>query len=364
MNQIKIVRTSSLARLRNRLSHPIKNINTIVVGLDGIRNGSVDKAFDLSVRWEVGDPIRTTDAARGFAIASLMVAAYDALDQYLRGIGTAPSPISKLELRSLLCGEKQITNDESLLAGEAELKKLTDKLLGSDAKDGRVELKKFIERHYGKPRKPSLRARFDALNDYVDSFSNNASTPPKVKPSYVAAMTLLIVWRNIIVHEDSKDTFDSVKRQILLNDSKFFFDNHAAIDIEQTLDHFDKRQPPTLKDVSTLVSIMLRTVASIDASLVYRAVLPEFFRETVWFRCCKRVDINDFIRRLEKASPAGRAKRIFPLLAGAGFVPDTFQDKAGSLPAQFFDLKDTFLVTDHDFKFLSDKEYVPSSVAE
>lgn len=311
----------------------------------------------LSVRWEVGDPIRTTDEARGFAITSLVVAACDALDQYLRGLGTSPSPIVDSGLRSLLRGENQYDGTHSAQPSAEQLQQLILKLSSLRGKDGRYALKEFSDIQYGKSKKPSLRARFDALLEYVDTRPRNASAPIKVRDSYGAAITLLIVWRNIIVHEESKDGLDGTKQKILIDDAEYFKANHAAIDISQTLAQFSRRQPPTLKDASTLVSVLLRTVAALDASLIFHAEVPDYFRELAWSRIKVLDSRDDFVSRLKRASLAGRAKRLMPYLSGSGFVPEEFEDKIDSLAVKKLDLADTFLAAKDDLDFLLHNEY-------
>ncbi|MFJ9535139.1 hypothetical protein [Herbaspirillum sp. NPDC101396] len=358
MDKIKISRTAALGRLRKRLSHPVKHLNTIIVGLDGVRNGSVVKSEDLSVRWEVGDPVRTTDEARGFAIVSLVVAACDSLDQYLRGLGNAPSPISNPALRSLLRGESQYDGPSSTQPSKEHLEQLIVKLSPLRGKDGRDALKEFSNTHYGQSKKPSLRARFDALKEYIDDLPRDASAPAELKDSYAAAITLLIVWRNVVVHEESKDGLDSAKRKLLTDDAQYFKTNHADIDISKTLAQFEKRLPPTLKDASTLVSVLLRTVASLDASLIYHTNTSDYFREIAWSRIKVLNQKVDFVDRLKGASLAGRMRRLLPYLSGCGFVPEKFMDKADSPPAITLELKDTFLAEKDALDFLLQNEYV------
>lgn len=363
MKTIKISRTSSLARLRKRLSHPVKHLNTIIVGLTGIRDGIVSKPEDLAVRWEVGDPVRTTDGARGFAIASAMIAACDALDQYLHGLGSAASPVAQGELRTLLRGDSYIAMDGICPPGGTDTEQLARELATLDIKSGRIRLREFIDRHYGKTSKASLRARVDELAAHLASFPRNASAPEKPRESYLAAMTLLIAWRNKLVHEDSQDGIDPVKRKAMSDDAEFFRQNHAAIDIDDTLRHFDDNLPPTLKDVSTLVSILLRTVAAIDASLIYHVDLMEYFRETAWSRV-RQIDKKiEFVSKLQHASLAGRAKALMPHLAGSGFVPEGFEDKKDAGPPRIVVLEETFLGTDEALEFLLSQDYLPSGAA-
>ncbi len=364
MEIIKISRTPYLARLRRRLSRPVKHLNSIVVGLDGIRSGLLKTApLGLSVRWEVGDPIRTAEEARGFAITSLVVAACDSLDQYLRGLGSTPSPVLDLKMRSILVGESQFENVGSNLPSETELQRLSNKLLSLSASDARAAIRIFSEKHYGKTNRPSLRARFDALVDYTTQFSENSKAPPRVRPSYVAAITLLIAWRNLLVHESSKDVLTDEKRDQLLNDSEYLRKNHAEVDVTDTLSHFDAHKSPTLKDVSTLVSILLRAVSACDAVLIYNTNIASFFRESVWFYVRASPNRNVEVLRLKKSSFSERCKVILPLLSGSGFVPNSFPDKEGTFPPVLIKLRDTILNT-ADWEYLQTISYGDHIIAD
>lgn len=358
MKTVKISRTAQLARLRKRLSYPVKHLNTVVVGLNGVRNGIVTKASELSVRWDIGDAVRTTDEARGFAIASLVVAACDALDQYLQGLGNSPSPIASEDLRSILRGDTQINASGAVTPNATDLESLSKKLLAVPFKDGRSVLRAFTEKHYGKAHTPSLRARFDALVEYTRDFPPNAAAPAPLKESYSAAVTLLLVWRNLIVHDERKDSLSEIKRLALVADAACLEKDHAAIDIQKTLDQFDARKPPTLKDVSTLVSILLRSVATLDAIAIYECDALAYFRETAW-SCVRTLDEKQkFVETLRHGSLNARIKKLMPILSGQAFVPESFAEKSGVFPAKIVDLHKTFLAKDSQLDFLLTSDYL------
>lgn len=359
MNELKIVRSHALGLFRRRLAHPIKDLNTLVVGLAPIRAGTLTQTPPgLSVRWEVGDAVRTTDQARGSAISALMINACDTLDQYLAALGTNPSPIKDGRIKAFLRRESRSPTVPPAVPTPSQLQKLIEQL-ASDPISARTVFKGFADRHYGKTVKATLRGRFAEICDAISQFSPNSAAPACPKASYVAAVHLLVCWRNRQVHEESFDTFDAVHRESLVADAANLKNDHADIDILKTLTHYDGRTPPTLKDVSTLVSILLRTVQAIDEVLIYHADLNDLLRQVTWIKV-RRLPMKDrktFIERLTAASLTGRVDRLKPLWDGAGFTPTSFEDKKGAFAARVLNLSTTFLETDKTMEFLNNEDY-------
>ena len=360
MNELKIARTDAIRSFRKRLSHPVKNLNTLIVGLAPIRAGTVlEPPSGLAVRWEVGDPVRTTDEARGSAITALMINACDALDQYLAALGEEPSPVKGVRERSFLRGEPRSPQTPPPKPTLAELGKLI-LLLDADPLGARGLFGKFADIHYGKMIKATSRRRFDEICLIVGQTSVNSQAPPQPRASYVAAVHLLVCWRNVQVHEVSHDTLSLENRLALMADASFLKQNHAGVDIGITLNNYDRRSPPTLKDVSTLVSILLRTVQAIDELLIYDADLDDLLRQAVW-KTVRKIPVQErikYIKGLVAANFTGRVTKLKPMWERAGFIPTSFEVKKDAKAVRILQLSKTFVATDKALDFLQEEEYL------
>ncbi len=112
--------------------------------------------------------------------------------------------------------------------------------------------REFSTTHFGRRKRPSMRARFASL----------ISTCPKKIPEHydAQAVQLLISWRNRHVHGRSTENVSDDIKQMLMNASSKFHDDHSHLNIERMLDNYTRGNAPTLKEVSSLISIAHRVV--------------------------------------------------------------------------------------------------------
>ncbi len=83
--------------------------------------------------------------------------------------------------------------------------------------------------------------------------------------SYISVIYCLAKWRNRIIH-DSLNKLPEPLKSGLLADSNYYSKNHGNINIEQFIKHFEEDKP-TLKDVSTIISVTIRSAEVIDQVL-------------------------------------------------------------------------------------------------
>lgn len=134
----------------------------------------------------------------------------------------------------------------------------------------------------------------NSLMDYIKSFYKVLSLVPeneaseKIKgifsyvekeidiPKYWCPMLILLVyWRNKIVH-GSSSKYPSDYERLLNEFCVEIKKEHASIDIERTLEHFEKNKI-TLKDFSTFISIAIRAVKSFDSFLCDKCIKENNF---------------------------------------------------------------------------------------
>lgn len=349
MNKLLISRTQALKNFRDKIGTPVRNLNTVIVGLSAVAAGTAHKPSDLSVSWDPKDLQRSALEARGFSIRSLMVTACDALDHYLEDLGELPSPIDDEKLRSTLRREPQTYTQPAKKLNEAALASFSSELL--EFKDNPQELKKklaaFTLTYCGKQKVPSIRRRHSALFDYCAGLPPNPTTLPQVpKHSYFAAVELLIAWRNVLVHDSDKDELGSNAIAVLQADAAALKQDHAAVSIQETIDRYTDKKEPTLKDISTLVSILLRYVAAIDAVLISRCDVSRYVRTSLAFEIKARASGMETLRRLSGRTWQARIEAAGKLVAPHGFTPDNFATKQGAYSGR--------TLSSSDFNFLNE----------
>lgn len=331
MNKFRVARSKALKQFREKLGSPVRNLNSVIVGLCAVGNGTAKKPTDLAVSWGPKDLKRAETEARGFSIRALMIMACDALDHYLEDLGTAPSPVQTEQVRSILRRETQFSKAHQPFT-EASVKKLwtsAQEEIGDSEKLRRI-FRDFSEFHFGKPNKPSIRARHSALYDHCKSFPTIANQPLLPRKSYFAAIEILIAWRNVLVHDPDSDQLGSDAISVLESDASFLAANHAGININQTILRYQDRLEPTLKDISTLVSILLRYVAGIDAFLIAQCDAGTYFQEAVRHEIQAFGKPIEILRLWSRKALNERIVRARTLVSHHGFVPDSFSVKRGA----------------------------------
>lgn len=331
LNEVVIARTEALRRLREKLGSPVRNLNTIVIGLHGVGAGRIKKPTDLTVTWNVQDLKRAEAEARGFSIRALMTVACDALDHYMYDLGKLPGPVQDSELISILTRQSQTNGKMHPLTPHA-LDQLKQRLLAE--KDNQKAVKKclveFSKRHCGEHTRPSLRARHEKLFNF--STHHKAVQAKALAPSkhYFSAIELLIAWKNELVHDTDEGQLGNDAIKVLTAKSQDFSSEHAGIDINQTIDRYRNKLEPSLKDISTLVSVLLRYVSSIDQSLLSGCNVVEFFKNAITHELKIRKSGIDTLRKWAGKSLDDRIDKARQLVAGHGFVPASFKLKKDS----------------------------------
>lgn len=347
---VAISRSRALRNLRNKLGNPIRSLNSTIVGLHAVKTGKAKKPPDLNVSWGPLDLVRAETEARGFAIRSLMTVACDALDHYIYDLGSLPGPVQNEAVRSILRTETQTVSKPKTIT-ESAIDRLRKGLL--DSKETTSEVKRiiseFAELHCGKQKRPSIRARHEALYKYCVSHQSEAAksaSPPKV---YFSAIELLIAWRNVLIHDIEDDPLGSEAVSVLRNNAKMLEVDHSGIDVNLTLENYSNKKEPTLKDISTLVSILLRYVSAIDEALIRGCDVGIYFKNAIRYEVSQREDGLDILRKWPGKSIGDRVNNAREFVASHGFVPINFKSKKGTTF--------TYVLTETDLQFLESSRF-------
>lgn len=331
-----IQRTKAAKVFRDRAGYANFRLNTIMVGLEGVRSGVATKPADLAVSWNPANLKSAADLAKGFATDSAMVFVVDAVDTYLRNLSHDPSPVGTTELRSVLAGEFQVDRDDTLQLSQNGIDRFIKQLDLETQGFEKIEsqFRSFQYDHFGIRKRQSLKARLDAL---ISKYGG-------VCDAYLASMHLLISWRNRHVHGDATDTVSDETQSILISNADLFYRDHSHLDIERTLSDYLDRKSPSLKELSSLISVSHRVVESIDRKVLSNADIERFALRAISVEMSNRSTIEKEIIKYWGKSPSGRAKKLAAILGPFGFSPlgdRSSNDMVASISASFLvDLAD------------------------
>lgn len=210
--------TPALIAFRRTAGDANRHLNTLLVALETLKSNTPIRPKGLVVPWTKPGVKKEWDDSRDFVLKGCMIAVVDALDQYMRVVSRISGLVSP---------------------------KLDDVLNG--------------RRKAGEDRRPTVAERFEALaNDY-----------PKTLPlQYVAALHLLVTWRNRFVHHDYRFGLPLPIRKTLKAAGPLFAEEFNKTDIVSALDRFTQRQPPMLDDLATLIAITQRVARRMDEHLL------------------------------------------------------------------------------------------------
>jgi hypothetical protein len=263
MTGVWVERTRAAKRFREQTGYANFRLNTIVVGLEAVKRGVAVKPVDLAVHWQPKDVTAAAEQARGFATNAVMVYVVDALDSYMSEIGRTKVWIQDLEIASILTGDFQTDRSEVERLEPNSVSDFASQIL--TLADRPVELGKqlreFTAKHFGRRKRPGLPTRFTAL------VSQGTSVPKH----YVSAVHFLISWRNRHVHGRSTDKVSKDILSSLRDASSLFYEGHAHLDVDRMINNYESGNLPTLKEISSLISVSHRVIASIDDAIVRRA---------------------------------------------------------------------------------------------
>jgi hypothetical protein len=225
----------------------VHSINTIVVGLTSIESGEYKKPKDLTITWNTSDNAFSARRARKFALKSALIYVDDALSTYLKDIRILTD--NKILVSILSRSNPQF--DPTLEATFRVKYPVTYDLFNKQNKKATSPDEKNKEH-----KDLSSIDRIRALSEFFE-FKNKYWTP---------CLVMLVRWRNKIVHRNSSGQLSREELNTLNQTSSDLKNNHANIDIEQTISNFNNSEI-TLKDFTTLIAISIRYARFIDEQI-------------------------------------------------------------------------------------------------
>lgn len=222
---MKIVKSTALKQFKKEIGQANHFLITILVGLDGVKSGKIEKNDEFDVVWNPKNVEASVNRSRIYAIKASLAWTVDCLDMYLR-----------------LCNKKP--------------KLLSEELSGKFDGTGHSVYEKY---------------RIIA-NEYTASDIDTA------------IVDLLICWRNRMIHFDADNDILKISRDILK--TKLDDDERAQkchLNIEQMLNSFDQTKCPTFKEMAFLIRKTICFVESIDKMILDEVNIINLLDDTLCF---------------------------------------------------------------------------------
>lgn len=262
------VESDALRTLRKDIGSASFLLNTVVVGLDAVAKGH-QKPDGIMVAWEPKDRLDAAKRARKFTVEAFIVRVAEALKAYQNTISKLP-----------------------------QFKSIRD---GWNQDDGAAKK--------------------------LDAICRPIITDEKY---LVAAGKLLITWRNIVSHNLAVE-FKKPDEKLLRANAGLISRNYAALEIDRLIVHM-KEGRPTLKDVSSLISMAINLAVKIDNS-VYTSLTKEDV-----FSLAEHYGIVSNVQSIRQETTAGKIESS---------IKRSFNSRATRLYAHFLKF---YMADGSDFK--------------
>lgn len=270
-------------RFKRNLGNANHLIITSLVGLDAVERGIVvNIPSEMRTTWSPKSPKTSARRARRLVLDMALIRAVDAVDVYIRDSMRQPTLIQDTSLR------------------------------GSIDRADRSIFKKLV-------------ALEDNLQD-LDAL-------------LCALVAVLVSWRNEGAHMESDDTLSIKQRDTIVSNREIIADRFSGLDIDILLSHYDSENPPTFKEVASLINASHHFVQDLEEQL-FKKIIPETYlkqlvKEAIRPKTRDRsasTKIGSEITSIWGRSPSDRPRYVRSLLQHQGLS----EKKADSGPSLKF----------------------------
>jgi hypothetical protein len=275
---LKLNRTRARSAFKDLLGQANHFLITILVGLNGVREGTAVIEEEFRTSWNPKDVRRSAERARVFALDLSLVRAIDALDTYM--IMSARKPCA---------------------------------LPDAD----------FIGRMDGTGR--SVSKRFKVFTEII----------PSLRDSHAAALTIAIEWRNRRVHSLADDLVERAAIGLLLSESEWFMSQYSGLAVKDLITRYRAGDPPTFKEAAGIIRMCHDAVETFDRHLIRGLLIERYLKDSVkLILLADSSDISYSCKRIWD-SPK-REEKALRLLRLAG-VSETESAEGREVPSSFID---------------------------
>lgn len=220
----EINRTHARWAFKDLLGQANHFLITILVGLNGVRDGLIGIDEEFSTSWNPQSVERSADRSRAFVLDLALVRAIDALDTYMMMSARKPRAISDIN---------------------------------------------FGKRMDGTGR--SVSKRLAVFEEFTSALPQH----------HKAALEVSIEWRNKRVHSLAQDKIDSKTLKLLSNNASHFKQGYSGLDIEDFLKRFTSGASPTFKDAAAVIRMTHEAVEHYDSFLLQNLDAETYLKESL-----------------------------------------------------------------------------------
>lgn len=233
---MRLDNSKNLRVFKNQIGQANHFLITILVGLDGVKDGIVEINDEFSTSWNPKNKVASAERSRDFAKKSALTWIVDNFDMYLR-----------------MCNEEP-------------------KLIMSQA----------------------LKNEFDGNGRSVYNNFKSTSAYFNINDINKAMVDLLICWRNRLVHYKADNDIMSDSKVMFMENKKEILDLYNGLDIERTLVSFDKYNVPSFKELTSMIKSTINYVYVIDKKFIKEIDMVSY-ADKILYKYIK----TDSIRRLD-----------------------------------------------------------------
>lgn len=203
---------------------------TALIGLDYIRNNEVSCPESFSTTWNPKNKEASVQRTRQYILNSSLAWTIDCLDVYLAKCNREPKLIENEEIIRLFDGTHRSVNE-----------------------------------------------KFQTLTEFIEKSINDVSG----FNIYKSISGLAIQWRNNTMHSNASNELEQKYRKILLDSAKKIKEIFCGLDIEQSLHRFDEYQPPTFKEVTSMIRGVHNLVEMIDRCMLSQMDIYDYAHKII-----------------------------------------------------------------------------------
>ncbi|AFA50206.1 hypothetical protein [Acetobacterium woodii] len=256
------MKSKNLKLFKREIGQANHYLITILVGLDGVKAGVIEKNEEFSTSWNPKDKVASADRSREFSIKSAMSWTVDNLDMYFRMSYEEPKLINNNSLQKDIDKNNQSVYHSFLSFGKAY--------------------------------------EFDQINSSI--------------------VDLMICWRNRLVHYKAENKPLDEVINLLKRDRDKIMERHNGMDILLTLERFEKKQTPTFKEIASMIKAMIEYVYQLDKQLIEDIDLLAYCDIIIIKYIRENVDKR--LQNIYKKPEKSREKVIWNILSEYGLKED------------------------------------------
>lgn len=279
--------TEARKRFKNLLGQANHFLITILIGLDGVEKGLVDRDVGFHAAWNPRDVQASARRSRDFALDLALVRVVDSLDAYMSWCHRKPEVIQK----STFCDEM-------------------------DRAGNRVWLK-------------------------LETFQRNIAN---IDPTLLSLTRLAVAWRNRRVHSLAENDISPDDRSILQSNARSIFERFRGLDSGKMLERFDFSKAPSFKEAASLIAGAHNIVQHFDRELIRSLDRVLYLKQMIVANLSsgwnQRGSLGNHLRRRAArvwGDEAGKQKRIENFIRSLGFSPIDSEGLGAQIPATLID---------------------------